>query len=66
LLFFFKVIAFLELPYHLFLSIDGLDALKHETDRWAVVEDVNCGRIAVASTSDVVWEQLEQPYENKL
>ena len=45
--------------------LDRLHALKHETDRWAVIEDVNGGCIAVEPTSDMVWEQLVQLYENK-
>jgi len=45
--------------------IDQLSALKHETDRWAVIQDVNGDRIAVETTNDTVWDQLVQLYENK-
>lgn len=34
------------------------DALKHNTDRWAVIEDVNGDRMAVEPTSDSVWSEL--------
>jgi len=40
------------------------DPLKHETDRWAVIKDVNGGRIAVETVSDEVWSQLVQLKEN--
>lgn len=36
------------------------DALKHDTDRWAVIEDVNGDRMAVEPTSDSVWSELAQ------
>lgn len=45
--------------------MDYLNALKHETNRYAVIEDVNGDHIAVEPTSDTVWEQLVQLYENK-
>ena len=44
---------------------DQLSALKHETDRWAVIQDVNGDRIAVETTSDTIWEQLVRLQENK-
>jgi bifunctional pyridoxal-dependent enzyme with beta-cystathionase and maltose regulon repressor activities len=44
---------------------DQLSALKHETDRWVVIQDVNGDRIAVETTSDTIWEQLVQLHENK-
>jgi len=34
------------------------DDLKHDTDRWAAIEDVNGDRMAVEPTSDVVWSEL--------
>ncbi|MFQ5621581.1 MAG: hypothetical protein ACE5FT_07135 [Candidatus Nanoarchaeia archaeon] len=39
-------------------------ALKHETDRWAVIEDVNGDRIAVEPVSSEVWVQLVQMQQN--
>lgn len=45
--------------------LEELNTLKHETNRWAVIEDINGDRIAVEPTSDTVWEQLVQLYENK-
>lgn len=45
--------------------LEGISALKHETDRWAVIEDVSGDCIAVETTNDTVWAQLVQLYENK-
>jgi hypothetical protein len=42
-----------------------LKALKHETDRWAVIEDVNGARIAVGPVRDEVWLQLVQMQQNE-
>lgn len=33
-------------------------ALKHETERWAVIEDIKGDRMAVEPVSDEVWSQL--------
>lgn len=41
------------------------DALKHDTERWAVIEDSNGDRIAVEPLSDNIWSQLSQLYSNK-
>lgn len=41
------------------------NALKHDTDRWAVIQDVNSDRIAVEPTSNQTWSQLSQLYSNK-
>ncbi len=38
--------------------LDWLNAVKHETDRWAVIEDVNRDVMAVEPTSDNVWSEL--------
>lgn len=42
-----------------------LNALKHETDRWAVIEDVNGDRIVVEPVKDEVWLQLVQMQQDK-
>ena len=42
-----------------------LKALKHETDRWAVIEDVNGDRITVEPVRDEVWLQLVQMQQNE-
>lgn len=34
------------------------DRLRHDTDRWAVIEDIRGDRIAVETTDDAVWAQL--------
>ncbi len=41
-----------------------ITTLKHETDRWAVIQDVNGNRIAVETTDDNVWTQLVQLNQN--
>jgi hypothetical protein len=43
---------------------DRLSALKHETSRWAVIEDVNGDRMAVEPSKDEVWSQLVELYES--
>lgn len=43
---------------------DTLTALKHETDRWAAIQDRNGDRIAAETTSDVVWNELVRLHEN--
>jgi hypothetical protein len=45
--------------------LDELHAVKHETDRWVVIEDVNGDHIAVEPASNMVWEQLVQLCQNK-
>ena len=45
--------------------IDEVSALKHETDRWAVIQDDKGDHIAVEPNKDTVWEQLVQLYENE-
>jgi len=40
------------------------DSPKHETDRWAVIEDVNGDKIAVETVSDEVWSELVQLNQN--
>jgi hypothetical protein len=37
---------------------DTLNALKHETKRWAVIEDINGYRMAVEPFIDHVWSEL--------
>jgi hypothetical protein len=41
------------------------NALKHETSRWAVIKDINGDRIAVEPTSDQIWTQLAELYQNQ-
>ena len=42
------------------LDYSKSDALKHDTSRWAVIEDVNGDRMAVEPTRDAVWSELVQ------
>jgi len=44
--------------------VDSLNAVKHETNRWAVITDVNGDRIAVEPSSDQVWSELVQLNQN--
>ena len=44
--------------------VDLLNQVKHETNRWAVMEDGNGGRIAVEPISDHIWLELVQLNQN--
>lgn len=44
--------------------LDSLSALKHDTNRWAVIHDVNGDRMAVEPVSDHVWSELVQLNQN--
>lgn len=41
------------------------NALKHDTNQWAVIQDINGDRIAVEPTSNQTWLQLTGLYANK-
>lgn len=43
-----------------------LDETRHETNRWAVIQDVNGDRMAVEPTSDEAWNQLLELNRNKI
>jgi hypothetical protein len=40
------------------------DPLRHDTPRWAVIEDVNGDRIAVETPDDAVWAELLSLHAN--
>ena len=44
--------------------VNSQSQVEHETDRWAVIEDVNRDRIAVEPTSDEVWFELVKLHQN--
>ena len=44
--------------------LDYLSEIVHETDRWAVIEDLNSYHVAVEPSSDNVWDQLVRLYQN--
>jgi len=44
--------------------LDYLSEILHETDKWAVIEDLNGHHIAVEPTSDDVWNELVRLNEN--
>jgi len=44
---------------------DYLNEIVHETDRWAVIEDINDDHIAVEPISDEAWNWLVDLYQNK-
>ncbi len=44
--------------------VDLLNQVKHDTNRWAVIEDVNGDRIAVEPVSDHIWSELVQLNQN--
>ena len=59
------VAAFLLGGFILFEYFDSFSALKHETSRWAVIEDVNGDRMAVEPSKDEVWSQLVRLCKSK-
>jgi len=44
--------------------VDSLNAVKHETNRWAVIEDFNGDRMAVEPVSDHIWSELVRLNQN--
>lgn len=46
------------------LNASTIDPLKHDTARWAVIEDVNGDRMAVEPTDDGVWAELVRMNQN--
>jgi len=46
------------------IYVDSLNAVKHETSRWAVIQDVNGDRMAVEPVSGNVWSELVQLNQN--
>ncbi len=45
--------------------MDYLTKIAHETNRWAVIEDSKGDHIALETTTDYVWNQLVEVYNNK-
>jgi hypothetical protein len=48
--------AFFLVKNHLKYS----SATKHETELWVAIQDVDCNRLSVETTSDEAWTQLIQ------
>jgi len=44
--------------------VDYLNAVKHDTNRWAVIEDVNEDKMAVEPISDHIWSELVHLNQN--
>jgi len=44
--------------------VDMLNAVKHDSNRWAVIEDINGDRMAVEPVSDLIWAELVQLHQN--
>ena len=44
--------------------MDYLNEVVHETERWAVIEDINGDHLAVEPTSDETWNQLVNLHQN--
>jgi len=44
--------------------VDTLKTLKHETNRWAVIQDVNGDKIAVEPVNNDTWSELVQLHQN--
>jgi len=45
--------------------VDSLNAVRHETNRWAVIVDVNGDRMAVEPINNDVWSKLVQLNQNR-
>ena len=52
--------AFLWMSYS-----DMMFALRHDTNRWAVIADTEGSRMAVEPVNDEVWEEIIRLYENQ-
>lgn len=50
--------------WNYFLYLEYLKEIVHETERWAVIEDLDAHHIAVEPTSDEVWNQLVRLHQN--
>jgi hypothetical protein len=48
----------------LVLHFEYVSQVEHETDRWAVIQDLNGDRLAVEPVSDHVWSELVQLHWN--
>jgi len=44
--------------------VDSLNTVKHETNRWAVIEDINGDRMAVEPVRNHIWSELVQLNQN--
>jgi hypothetical protein len=45
-------------------SLDYSSATKHDTNRWAVIRDVEGSMLAIETTDNTVWNQLVQLHQN--
>nr|MDO8132619.1 hypothetical protein [Candidatus Njordarchaeum guaymaensis] len=52
--------AFLWISYS-----DMMFELRHDTDRWAVIEDREGSRMAVEPMNDEIWDKITQLYQNQ-
>ena len=48
----------------LVLHFEYVSQIEHETDRWAVIQDINGDRLAVEPVSGHVWSELVQLHWN--
>ncbi|MCW4019895.1 MAG: hypothetical protein NWF14_01510 [Candidatus Bathyarchaeota archaeon] len=53
------------LVWHYLRYQDYLSEIVHETDRWAVIEDVQGNHLAVEPTSGEVWNVLVELHQNQ-
>jgi hypothetical protein len=44
--------------------VKSTEQVEHETNRWAVIEDINKDRIAVEPTSNETWSELLKLHQN--
>ena len=44
--------------------LDYSSATKHDTNRWAAIQDVESSILAIEATDNTVWNQLVQLHQN--
>ncbi len=49
-----------------FLIINNSEDIKHETNRWAIIEDIDGNQLAVDMSNSSIWEQIRKVYETNL
>lgn len=59
------ILIVVVLTWYRFDQLDGSREIVHETNRWAVIEDIDGNHIAVEPTDNDVWNTLVELNQNK-
>jgi hypothetical protein len=59
------ILIVVVLTWYRFDQLDGSREIVHETNRWAVIEDIDGNHIAVEPTDNDVWNILVELNQNK-